>query len=88
MRGGLFWKQVVKHEHIRLLQHLRARSPLGSEEHVRGDRSAGSDLSDYERLEIMKARELFVDSARAVVSVNQCIGDRQPSTPLPLSYPG
>ncbi len=47
-------KQVVKHQDVRLLQHLGARGPFGTEEQVGGDRSPGSDLLDYEGLEIRK----------------------------------
>src|SRR5579862_7191283 len=83
-RGDLGGEKVVEHEHIRLLENLRAGCPLRTEQHVGGDRSPRRDLFDHQRLEGEEAGELLIDAACLVVAVDERLGDRQPARTLPL----
>ena len=68
----------MKHEHVCLLEHLRAARSLPAEEEVGGDGPVRGDLRDHERLQLVEARELLVDACQGVVSVDERVGDREP----------
>ena len=78
-RRDLVGDEVVEHQHVGLLDDLRARDALASEQQVGGDRPARRDLGDHERLELEEARELLVQPVRAVVAVDERVGQRAPA---------
>ena len=50
-RRDLVRDEVVEHEHVGLLQHLRRRGALAAEQQLGGDRAPRGDVGDDERLE-------------------------------------
>ena len=51
VRRDFVWDEVMEHEHVRLLQHLRGGRALAPEQQVGGDRALRGDVGDHQRLE-------------------------------------
>ena len=76
----------MEHQDVGLLEDLRALDALRSEQEVGGDRPAGRELGDDERLELAEPGELLVDARARVVAVDECVGEpaaRRRARPAP-----
>ena len=81
-RFALVGHEVVCHQHVGLLDHLRVADSLAPEQHVRGNRAVRRDLGDEHRFECMETSELFVDPGARVVTVDESIRELEPMCAL------
>ena len=67
----------MQHQDVGLLQHLRAKGALVSEQQVRGD-GAMNEFGDYKWFQPIEARELLVHLCLRVVAVNERTCELEP----------
>lgn len=79
---GLFWDEVVQHEHVRLLDDLSCLDSLAPKQHVGRDRAPGCLVLDQKRFKAKEALELLVDLCGRGVTVDESIRKIEPSFDL------